>query len=56
MISDRTGMMIVVSSPSGVGKTTLVKLLAERNKNFEISISHTTRIPVSYTHLRAHET
>ena len=44
MISDRTGMMIVVSSPSGVGKTTLVKLLAERNKNFEISISHTTRI------------
>ena len=45
MISDRTGMMIVISSPSGVGKTTLVKLLAERNKNFEISISHTTRAP-----------
>ena len=45
MISDSTGMMIVVSSPSGVGKTTLVKLLAERNKNFEISISNTTRIP-----------
>ena len=38
-------MMIVISSPSGVGKTTLVKLLAERNKNFEISISNTTRIP-----------
>ena len=45
MISTRTGMMIVISSPSGVGKTTLVKLLAERNKNFEISISSTTRIP-----------
>jgi len=45
MISDRTGMMIVISSPSGVGKTTLVKLLAKRNKNFEISISNTTRIP-----------
>ena len=45
MISTRTGMMIVISSPSGVGKTTLVKLLAERNKNFEISISNTTRIP-----------
>ena len=44
MISYRTGMMIIISSPSGVGKTTLVKLLAERNKNFEISISHTTRI------------
>ena len=45
MISNRAGMMIVVSSPSGVGKTTLVKLLAERNKNFEISISNTTRVP-----------
>ena len=45
MISDRTGMMIVISSPSGVGKTTLAKLLVERNKNFEISISNTTRIP-----------
>ena len=45
MIYDRTGMMIVISSPSGVGKTTLVKLLAERNNNFEISISYTTRIP-----------
>ena len=45
MSSEHTGMMIVVSSPSGVGKTTLVRLLAERNKNFEISISNTTRIP-----------
>ena len=45
MIFDRTRMMIVISSPSGAGKTTLVKLLAERNKNFEISISNTTRIP-----------
>ena len=45
MIFDRTGMMVVISSPSGVGKTTLVKLLAERNENFEISISSTTRKP-----------
>ena len=45
MNSDRIGMMIVISSPSGVGKTTLVKLLAERNNNFEISVSSTTRIP-----------
>ena len=45
MTSDYIGMMIVVSSPSGAGKTTLVKLLAERNKNFKISISNTTRSP-----------
>ena len=45
MISDQTRMMIIISSPSGVGKTTLVKLLAKRNENFEISISNTTRTP-----------
>ena len=37
--------MIIISSPSGVGKTTLVRLLAKRNDNFKISISNTTRIP-----------
>jgi len=45
MILDCTGMMIIISSPSGAGKTTLVKLLSKRNKNFEISISNTTRVP-----------
>jgi len=45
MIFDCTGMMIIISSPSGAGKTTLVKLLFKRNKNFEISISNTTRVP-----------
>ena len=40
----KDGIMVVLSSPSGAGKTTLVKLLAE-NKNFNISISHTTRKP-----------
>ena len=44
MILDCTGMMIIISSPSGAGKTTLVKLLSKRNKNFEISISNTTRV------------
>ena len=39
------GMMIILSSPSGAGKTTLVKLLSSKNNNFKISISHTTRIP-----------
>ena len=36
--------MIILSSPSGAGKTTLVKLLS-KNKKFYISISHTTRKP-----------
>ena len=36
--------MVILSSPSGAGKTTLVKLLSEK-KNFNISISHTTRKP-----------
>ncbi len=38
--------MIILSSPSGAGKTTLVKLLSEK-KNFFVSISHTTRTPRS---------
>ena len=41
----KNGMMFVLSSPSGVGKTTLTKKLAENNPNFKISISHTTRKP-----------
>ena len=40
----KDGIMVILSSPSGAGKTTLVKLLA-KNKNFNISISHTTREP-----------
>ena len=36
--------MIILSSPSGAGKTTLVKLLSKKN-NFFISTSHTTRKP-----------
>ena len=44
MPSDKDGVMIILSSPSGAGKTTLVKKLSEK-ENFEISISHTTREP-----------
>jgi len=44
MTSQNDGVMIVLSSPSGAGKTTLVKMLSELD-NFEISISHTTRQP-----------
>ncbi len=44
MASDKDGVMIVLSSPSGAGKTTLVELLSKID-NFEVSISHTTRQP-----------
>ena len=41
---EKDGVMIILSSPSGAGKTTLVKMLSELD-NFEVSISHTTRQP-----------
>ena len=41
---ENDGIMIILSSPSGAGKTTLVNLLSKLD-NFEISISHTTRQP-----------
>jgi len=46
MPSENDGVMIVLSSPSGAGKTTLVKMLSKMD-NYEISISHTTRQPRS---------
>ena len=44
MPRENDGIMIILSSPSGAGKTTLVSLLSKLD-NFEISISHTTRKP-----------
>jgi len=44
MPSENDGLMIVLSSPSGAGKTTLVKMLSKMD-NYVISISHTTRQP-----------
>jgi guanylate kinase len=44
MPTSNDGIMVILSSPSGAGKTTLVNLLS-KNNNFEISISHTTRKP-----------
>ena len=44
MPSDQDGVMVILSSPSGAGKTTLVNLLSKLD-NFDISISHTTRQP-----------
>ena len=46
MPSQNDGVMIILSSPSGAGKTTLVKELSKLD-NYEISISHTTRKPRS---------
>ena len=44
MPSEKDGVMIILSSPSGAGKTTLVSMLSNI-ENFEVSISHTTREP-----------
>ena len=44
MPSQNDGVMIILSSPSGAGKTTLVNLLSKKD-NFVVSISHTTRNP-----------
>jgi len=44
MSSKKDGIMLILSSPSGAGKTTLVRLLS-KNRGFHISISHTTRKP-----------
>lgn len=43
MAKEKKGMMFVLSSPSGAGKTTLTRKLAAHNTNFSISISYTTR-------------
>ena len=44
MPSEKDGVMVVLSSPSGAGKTTLSKMLSSLD-NFDISISHRTRKP-----------
>jgi guanylate kinase len=41
----RRGLMLVLSSPSGAGKTTLSRMLLERDRNLCISVSVTTRRP-----------
>mgnify|MGYP001499993651 FL=1 len=46
MSSKEDGIMIILSSPSGAGKTTITKLLSNSN-GYSISVSHTTRKPRS---------
>ena len=44
MAEKKAGVIVILSSPSGAGKTTLVKKISKRQK-YKISISHTTRKP-----------
>ena len=46
MSGNSEGIIVILSSPSGAGKTTLVNEISKKN-NFQISISHTTRKPRS---------
>ena len=45
MTPDKKNVMVVLSSPSGAGKTTLTKKLQQKFNSFKISVSHTTRKP-----------
>ena len=46
MISkSKRGLILILSSPSGAGKTTLAKKIEHSDKNFKISVSYTTRTP-----------
>ena len=47
MNKSKKPLMLVLSSPSGAGKTTLSKKIQQSNSSFEISVSHTTRSPRS---------
>ena len=47
MPTNNDGVMVILSSPSGVGKTTLTKKIQQKYQTFKISVSHTTRSPRS---------
>ena len=47
MYNEREKILVILSSPSGVGKTTLTKKIQQKYNNFKISVSHTTRKPRS---------
>ena len=46
-MSNGENIMLILSSPSGAGKTTLTKKIQQKYPNFKISVSHTTRTPRS---------
>ena len=43
----KENIMVILSSPSGVGKTTITKKIQQKYPSFKISVSHTTRLPRS---------
>ena len=43
MNTEKINKLIIISSPSGAGKTTLCKLLIKKMKNINLSISYTSR-------------
>ena len=45
MSHDENNIMVILSSPSGAGKTTISKKIQQKYQNFKISVSHTTRKP-----------
>ena len=45
MSHDVNNIMVILSSPSGAGKTTISKKIQQKYQNFKISVSHTTRKP-----------
>ena len=47
MGKDGENIMVILSSPSGVGKTTITKKIQQKYNSFKISVSHTTRPPRS---------
>ena len=47
MLHGHKNIMVILSSPSGVGKTTLTKKIQQKYETFKISVSHTTRSPRS---------
>ena len=47
MAHDEENIMVILSSPSGVGKTTITKKIQQKYQSFKISVSHTTRTPRS---------
>ena len=47
MSHDVNNIMVILSSPSGAGKTTISKKIQQKYQNFKISVSHTTRKPRS---------